>query len=289
MKGKKEAKYIKASKAPKGTKDAKALKVPKASNPRAPYIDEEGVRGLFQLWNDALQTKDSYIVADRYASGGVLLPTLSDRVRADYDGIVDYFDHFLAGGPYGTIIEGYATVGDGYCEDGGIYEFEFDDGSVVRARYSFVYVWEDGEWMISHHHSSLMPEEVVQPEDITVEEVQALFELWNDALQTGDPETVAMRYAPGATLLPTLSDEVRKDPERIADYFIHFLEDEPVGEILDSSVMIGANWAQDAGIYAFTFNDGTVVRARYTFVYVYVDGEWLISQHHSSQMPEDFA
>ena len=33
-----------------------------------------------------------------------------------------------------------------------------NDGSVVRARYSFVYVYEDGEWKISHHHSSVMPE-----------------------------------------------------------------------------------------------------------------------------------
>jgi ketosteroid isomerase-like protein len=32
------------------------------------------------------------------------------------------------------------------------------DGSKVLARYSFVYVKEDGEWKIAHHHSSAMPE-----------------------------------------------------------------------------------------------------------------------------------
>ena len=43
--------------------------------------------------------------------------------------------------------------------DVGIYEFKKGiDGSAVRARYSFVYVFEDGEWKISHHHSSVMPE-----------------------------------------------------------------------------------------------------------------------------------
>ena len=31
-------------------------------------------------------------------------------------------------------------------------------GDKVKARYSYVYVHEDGEWKIAHHHSSVMPE-----------------------------------------------------------------------------------------------------------------------------------
>jgi hypothetical protein len=41
--------------------------------------------------------------------------------------------------------------------------------------------------------------------DITPEQVRNLFGLWNDALATGDSRIVASRYAPGATLLPTVS------------------------------------------------------------------------------------
>ncbi len=76
----------------------------------------------------------------------------------------------------------------------------------------------------SHHHSSLMPEEVVRPKAITKDEVRGLFGLWNDALATGEPSKVASRYTNDAVLLPTLSDRARYDTDGIADYFVHFLE-----------------------------------------------------------------
>jgi len=51
-----------------------------------------------------------------------------------------------------------------WCQDVGIYEFAFGaTGDKVKGRYSFVYVWEDGEWKISHHHSSVMPEAILGP------------------------------------------------------------------------------------------------------------------------------
>ncbi|KAL7534063.1 hypothetical protein ACHAWF_004708 [Thalassiosira exigua] len=47
----------------------------------------------------------------------------------------------------------------------------FQDGSEVKVQYSFVYVYEDSQWMISHHHSSLMSEEVVRPKAISESEL----------------------------------------------------------------------------------------------------------------------
>jgi len=251
-------------------------------------ISEDEVKGLFNLWNDALATLDPKEVADRYARGGVLLPTVSDTPRTDHYAIVDYFTNFLKLKPQGEILESNVMIGHNWCQDVGIYEFTMGaTGAKVKGRYSFVYVYQDGEWKISHHHSSVMPEGIVTAEPITKEEVQGLFGLWNDALATLDPKQVANRYSKEGVLLPTVSDTPRTDYPGIVDYFTNFLKLKPQGEILESNVIVGTNWAQDAGIYEFTMGaTGQKVKGRYTFVYVFEDGEWKISQHHSSVMPE---
>lgn len=72
-----------------------------------PEKPSEGqIRSLFYLWNDALATGDSRIVAKRYASNTMLLPTVSDTPRCDFDSIKDYFDDFLALKPQGIILDG---------------------------------------------------------------------------------------------------------------------------------------------------------------------------------------
>jgi uncharacterized protein (TIGR02246 family) len=160
-------------------------------------------------------------------------------------------------------------------------------GKKVKGRYSFVYVYEDGEWKISHHHSSIMPEGIVTAQPITKDEVRSLFGRWNKALATKDPLEVAKCYSKQAVLLPTVSDIPRTDFPMIVDYFRNFLKLEPQGKIESGDIIVGTNWAQDAGIYEFTMGaTGQKVKGRYTFVYVFEDGEWKISQHHSSVMPE---
>ena len=217
-----------------------------ATNP----VTKAEVRSWFSLWDQALATGDSRIVAEMYDVDGTLLPTLSDRVRTDFDGIKDYFDSFLAKEPRGEILEGYIEIGDDWASDIGVYEFTFGTtGATVRGRYSYFYKPQaDGTWKILHHHSSQMPEDM-NPEPITKSEVQDLFSLWNDALKTGDPKAVARRYSKQGVLLPTMKDDSRTDFAGIEDYFISFLKDEPTGEILESNVMIGHNWAQDVGTY----------------------------------------
>lgn len=249
-------------------------------------ISEGQVRALFYLWNDALATLDSRLVAKRYSSDPILLPTVSDEPRTDFDSIKDYFDNFLKLKPQGIILDGKIKIGHNWAKDAGIYEFTMGTtGAKVKARYSFIYVYEDGQWKIAHHHSSTMPEQ--KGKQITKEQVQNLFYLWNDALDTLDSTLVAKRYSKNAVLLPTVSDTPRTDFDSIKNYFDNFLKLKPQGTILESHVLVGDNWCKDVGIYEFTMgSDGSKVKARYSFVYVYEDGEWKISHHHSSAMPE---
>ena len=160
--------------------------------------NEDEIRGLFDRWNDALRTGDPKAVADLYVSNRketmskdsepmLLLPTLSDKPRTNLDAVEDYFVSFLKRKPKGRIVSGKILIGpDGsWAHDAGIYEFVLEDSpsdktqdvnsgetsqnvnpgsnksntSVVRARYSFLYLRDErGEWKIAHHHSSVMPE-----------------------------------------------------------------------------------------------------------------------------------
>ena len=71
---------------------------------------------------------------------------------------------------------------------------------------------------------------------MTEVEITALFDEWNNALQTRDPEQVANLYAGNAILLPTMSNRVRHTHEEIKDYFAHFLEKNPVVTINESNI-----------------------------------------------------
>ena len=120
------------------------------------------------------------------------------------------------------------------------------------------------------------------------EEILKLFDQWNAALQTGDADEVVKQYAETAILEPTVSNLVRHNPREIRDYFVHFLAKGPSGKIDEANVRIYGGIAINSGVYTFRFRSGPVetVQARFTFVYQWIGGRWLIVEHHSSAMPE---
>lgn len=118
-------------------------------------------------------------------------------------------------------------------------------------------------------------------------EIAALFDRWNAALQTGEPEQVVALYAEDSILLPTLSNQPRLTQEEREAYFVHFLEDRPVGTIDLSHIEVGCNTALDAGLYTFRFAaTGAEASGRYSYTYRWDGDEWVITSHHSSLLPE---
>ncbi len=117
--------------------------------------------------------------------------------------------------------------------------------------------------------------------------IQSLFDEWNKALQTGNAKTVTALYDDDAILLPTVSNEVGHNHKEIEDYFVFFLNLQPVGRINESNVRIFGEIAINSGIYTFTLNNDTTVQARFSFVYRWNGQRWMIVEHHSSAMPEE--
>ncbi|NMF62697.1 SgcJ/EcaC family oxidoreductase [Brasilonema octagenarum] len=121
-------------------------------------------------------------------------------------------------------------------------------------------------------------------------DIAALFDKWNAALQTENPDEVVKLYAKDGVLLPTVSNKVRSTHSQMRDYFEHFLKYKPKGTILEQNVrIIDKLFAINSGVYSFNIiknGKPEKVVARYSFVYRHDGNDWLIVDHHSSAMPE---
>ena len=138
-----------------------------------------------------------------------------------------------------------------------------------------------------HGLAGATPFKMVLENTVNEEQVIALFGDWNDALATGDPDVVTNMYAEDAVLLPTVSNQVRHNHAEIRDYFVAFLAKQPQGVITESNArVLSDTLATNAGVYVFTFRDGSTVSARFNYTYELRGGAWKIIQHHSSAMPE---
>src|SRR5262249_44067313 len=122
---------------------------------------------------------------------------------------------------------------------------------------------------------------------VTEEAIAKLFTDWNNALQTGNPDKVVELYAPDGILLPTVENGPLIGHAAIRGYFVHFLENKPNGKIDERTIRIGCNAAFDAGLYTFSYGTGAPpTAARFTYIYEYDGGRWLIAHHHSSKRPK---
>lgn len=126
-------------------------------------------------------------------------------------------------------------------------------------------------------------EQCQQADDATI---AGLFDRWNGSLKTLDAERVTANYTEDAVLLATVANTPRTNHEQIKHYFEGLLKKQPTGVIDSRIIRVDCNTAFDIGTYTFTFKDGKQLPARYTFIYEYRDGKWLIAHQHSSAMAE---
>ena len=68
---------------------------------------------------------------------------------------------------------------------------------------------------------------------INKDQVRYLFQQWNNALLTLNPQNVVDKYWIKSTLLPTLSNVPRLNTEGKLDYFQEFLKKKPIGNVVE--------------------------------------------------------
>jgi len=83
-----------------------------------------------------------------------------------------------------------------------------------------------------------------------------------------------------------VSNKVRHDHVEIWDYFEHFLQKRPSGMIIEHNIRLFGNLAINSGVYHFSLarqnGERSVAKARYTFVYLKTEDNWMLIEHHSS-------
>ncbi len=121
------------------------------------------LEGKFAKFNSAWATKNPDTVTALFDDDAVLLATLANVPRTDHSGIRDYFVKFLKSSPVGKIDSSTIKSGCNWALQAGTWTVSLTDAktgtkSDVKARYTFLYQFEDGKWKIEHLHSSMMPE-----------------------------------------------------------------------------------------------------------------------------------
>jgi hypothetical protein len=103
-----------------------------------------------------------------------------------------------------------------------------------------------------------------------------------------DAKTVAALYVPlGLSFLPTLSPHLIRDGVATEAYFVELLKKTPEATITSHDLQsFGSDAYLHTGLYTFLMGpERTPVPARFSYMWKKIDGEWMITHHHSSVLP----
>lgn len=129
------------------------------ANDDCQYLQSEQVESLFEKWETSIRSGNAEKVLNNYTKDSILIPTLSNNIRNSDESIKSYFVDFLKKNPSAKVNYRKIETGCNFAIDSGTYIFTLNDKEKVNARYTFTYKRVGDEWLISSHHSSMMPED----------------------------------------------------------------------------------------------------------------------------------
>jgi len=117
------------------------------------------------------------------------------------------------------------------------------------------------------------------------DQVAAATTAWAAAFNSREPVRVTALYGTDAILWGTTSKTIATTPAAVAEYFKDMPKTPNVRVVWgEQHIRVFGDLAINTGHYTFTFPKGELP-ARYTLVFKYRDGKWLIVDHHSSRVP----
>ena len=134
----------------------------RGTNPACHRLTPVQLDQQFAEFNASWASKSPDAVAALFDDDAVLLATVASVPRTDRAGIRDYFVKFLKGSPVGRIDTTTIKSGCNWALRMGTWTVVMSDPATgaktdVKARYTFLYQFEDGKWRIEHLHSSVLP------------------------------------------------------------------------------------------------------------------------------------
>lgn len=133
-----------------------------ASAPTTDAASQSNVAAAAKSWSGAFNECSAEKLAALYLPDAVLWGTLSQTVISTPAGVRQYFDRACAATPQFKVTFGeqLVRVYGNTANNSGTYTFSRTvDGQLrsAAARYSFTYRKVNGAWLITDHHSSLVP------------------------------------------------------------------------------------------------------------------------------------
>ena len=117
---------------------------------------------ILERWGQAFNTGNADAVASLYAPGATIWGTLAQHLTTSPADIRTYFFEAAQSGlrvKLGPHV--LSPISETCAIAAGHYEFtRATDGQKFPARYSFFLVKQNGEWMIAHQHSSIVPKPI---------------------------------------------------------------------------------------------------------------------------------